>query len=86
MSGWDERKGNGMENKLEISEAYLDQILKASASSLVGEIMKRFEILENKDAVKADTKELVYEKFRELKGQIKAFNSGVKFIAPKSTC
>lgn len=72
-----------MDEKLEISEVYLDQVLKSSAISLVGEVMKRFEILDDKDAVKADAKELIYEKFRELKSQIKAFNSGVKFIAPK---
>ena len=73
-----------MEEKLEISEAYLDQVLQKSASSLVGEVMKRFEILEDKEAIKADSKELIYEKFRELKSQIKAFNFGVKFITPKT--
>lgn len=74
-----------MDEHLEISEAYLDQALKNTASSLVGEVMKRFEILENKDDIKSDTKELIYEKFRELKSVLKAFNYGVKFITPKTS-
>ena len=73
-----------MDEHLEISEAYLDQALKNTASSLVGEVMKRFEILENKDDIKYDTKELIYEKFRELKSVLKAFNYGVKFITPRT--
>ena len=74
-----------MDEYLEISEAYLDRTLKNTASSLVGEVMKRFEILENKDDIKSDTKELIYEKFRELKSVLKAFNCGVKFITPKTS-
>ena len=73
-----------MDDKLEISESYLDQIIKSSAVSLVGEVMKRFEILDDKEAIKAEAKELIYEKFRELKSHVKAFNQGVKFIAPKN--
>lgn len=73
-----------MDEHLEISEAYLDQALKNTASSLVGEVMKRFEILGNKDDIKYDTKELIYEKFRELKSVLKAFNYGVKFITPRT--
>lgn len=73
-----------METKLQVSEEYLDQVLKSSAASLVGEIMKRFEILDNASDIKADTKELIYEKFRGLKSQIKAFNFGVKFVTPKA--
>lgn len=73
-----------MDEHLEISEAYLDQALRNTASSLVGEVMKRFEILENKEDIKSDTKELIYEKFRELKSVLKAFNYGVKFITPRT--
>lgn len=74
-----------MDEHLNISEAYLDQALKNTASSLVGEVMKRFEILENKEDIKSDTKELIYEKFRELKSVLKAFNYGVKFITPRTS-
>jgi hypothetical protein len=70
------------DNKLVISEKYIDEILDACFRSLVGEQMKRFEILSDKKEIKKACKELVYEKQRELKALLKAFNSGVKFITP----
>ena len=74
-----------MEQKLEISEAYLDEALAQSSKTLVGKIMKRFETLDDKETIKIQTKELVYELFRDLKAQLKAFNSGVKFTTPTTT-
>ena len=75
-----------MEHKLEIGEAYLDEALNTASKTLVGKIMKRFETLDDKEAIKGQTKELVYELFRDLKAQLKAFNYGVKFTnTPKTT-
>ena len=74
-----------MDDKFEISEKYLDDVLKRASQSLVGEVMKRHEILKNSDDVKKETKELIYEKFRELKALIKAFNSGVIFTCTPKT-
>ena len=74
-----------MEEKLEIGEAYLDEALSTASKTLVGKIMKRFETLEDKETIKVQSKELVYELFRDLKAQLKAFNCGVKFITPKTT-
>jgi hypothetical protein len=74
-----------MEEKLEISEVYLDEALSTASKTLVGKIMKRFETLEDKETIKVQSKELVYELFRDLKAQLKAFNCGVKFITPKTT-
>ena len=72
-----------MDKKLEISQEYLEQALNTTASSLVGQVMKRFEILSDKEDIKSETKELIYEKFRELKSVLRAFSSGVKFVTPK---
>lgn len=66
-----------------VTEKYLDDVTSQSARALVGKIMKRFEILEDKDAIKKDIKELVYENSRELKALIRAFSYGVKFVSPK---
>jgi hypothetical protein len=74
-----------MEEKLEISEVYLDEALSTASKTLVGKIMKRFETLDDKETIKIQSKELVYELFRDLKAQLKAFNCGVKFITPKTT-
>ena len=66
-------------DKLFVSEEYLDQVTKDWGKALVGKIMKRFEILDDKNAIKKDVKELIYENLRDLKTNIKAFNWGVKF-------
>ena len=74
-----------MEQKLEISESYLDEALTNASKTLVGKIMKRFETLGDKETIKIQSKELIYELFRDLKAQLKAFNCGVQFITPKTT-
>jgi len=66
--------------KYEISEDYLDELIDKSSKSLVGRIMKRFEIFEDKKIIKASIKELVYENYRTLKEYITTFDKGVKFI------
>ena len=70
--------------KLILSEEWIDKVLDAGFNSLVGEQMKRFEILSNTQDIKKACKELSYEKKREIKALLKAFNHGVKFIAPKT--
>jgi len=71
--------------KLILSEEYIVKVLNMGFNSLVGEQMKRFEILEDKIEIKKACKELCYEKKREILALLKAFNHGVKFIAPKTT-
>ena len=67
-----------------ISKEHLDKICKESAKVLVGETMKRFEIFDDKEDVKKEVKELIYESIRHLKKLIEAFSSGVKFITKKT--
>lgn len=71
-----------MGKKLILDEVYIEEVLNQTFRSLVGEQMKRFEILSSKSDIKKACKELVYEKERELKSLFKAFNSGVKFTTP----
>lgn len=68
---------------IEKLDSYLGKVIDESSKSLVGTIMKRFEIFENKDDVKKSIKELIYENSRSIKRLINAFSSGVKFISPK---
>ena len=67
--------------KYEISEKFLDEAVDKSSRSLVGTIMKRFEIFEDKNAIKVSIKELIYENYRNLKEILKSFNNGVKFVS-----
>ena len=71
-----------MENKLEISESYLLDCLKSGSNKMVGEVMSKFETITNLDELKIVVKNTIYENFRDLKAQMMAFDSGVKFIKP----
>lgn len=73
-----------MENKLEISEKYLNDSLESAGVKLVGEVMSNFESITNQTDLKKVVKNTIYQNFRDLKAQIMAFNSGVKFISPKT--
>ena len=64
-----------------ITENHLKEIIDKCSKSLVGKVMKRFEILKSKEDIKKDTKELIYEAFREAKALIISFSSGIKFIS-----
>jgi hypothetical protein len=70
--------------KLEISEKYLTDTLDSASTKLVGEAMSNFESISNLVELKKVVKNTIYQNFRDLKAQIMAFNSGVKFISPKT--
>jgi len=70
-----------MDNKkLEIAEDYLVITLKNAAIKLVGESMANLETISNPDELKKTIKNTIYQNFRDLEGQIKAFDCGVKFV------
>lgn len=65
-----------MDGVLNIKESYLDELIKFHSSSLVGKSCKRFEILDNTNDIKRNVKELIYEEFRSLLDNIKAYDAG----------
>ena len=75
-----------MENidKINISKKFLDDIINKCSKRLVGLVMKRFEILEDKEAIKASVKELIYENGRIFKELIYSYEYAVKFVTKKS--
>lgn len=67
-----------MEDKeFKISEKHLEELLSYIGRSLTGKLMKRFEIIENKDILKSETKELVYEEIRHLRDLIESHQFGL---------
>ena len=72
-----------MEKKLEISEIYLNDCIKSASTKLVGETMSKFENITNIEELKIVVKNTIYENFRDLKAQMMAFDSGVKFMTPR---
>ncbi len=53
-----------MENKILLDLNLYKIILDKQASTLVGKVCKRFEISDDKEAIKKNIKELIYEEFR----------------------
>ena len=60
-----------MDNKLKISEETLNQIIDQESKKIVGKCMKRFELSDNKDEIKSQVKELLYEFMRDLRDLIR---------------
>jgi hypothetical protein len=70
-----------MENKnLNITLDHLEQILKDHSIATVGEAMKRFETISDRDILKQQIKELLYEKSRNLKSLLVAYGLGKEAI------
>jgi len=69
-----------MEDKLLLSKDYLNEALKCSSIKCVGEVCSNLETITNPEELKQTVKNTIYQNFRDLKAQIEAFDSGVKFI------
>lgn len=70
--------------KLEIADDYLTEVINHAASKLVGESMSAFENVSNHDELKKVIKNTIYQNFRDLEAQVRAFDCGVKFVNSKS--
>jgi hypothetical protein len=63
---------------LQIDSEYLEELIDYVGRSAVGKILKRFEIIQDKDLLKASTKELIYESFRSFRDLLIAHNKGLQ--------
>ena len=55
-----------MENKIVLDLNLLKFLLNDEAKRLVGKVCKRFELCEDKELIKREVKELIYEEFRNI--------------------
>jgi hypothetical protein len=71
-----------MENKkeLKINIDHLEELIRMSSTTTVGEVMKRFESIEDKTILKIQVKELLYEQFRNFKTLLIAYGLGKESI------
>ena len=60
-----------MDNRLKITEETLNYICDQEAKKIVGKCMKRFELSDNKEEIKSQVKELLYEFMRDLRDLIR---------------
>lgn len=70
--------------------SYLDTVLTKESAKLVGKMLKRIEILEDREYLKKEIKELVYEQMREIRDIFIAYSQGLEvsyfsFINNKSS-
>jgi hypothetical protein len=59
-----------MEKNILLDEQLLKFLLTQASQKAVGKCMKRFELSENKEEIKKQIKELLYESFRDLSDSI----------------
>ena len=64
--------------KLEYDLKTLCDILDLEAQKTVGKVLKRFEIIDNKEILKKSIKELLYESFRDLRDILIALGRGLE--------
>ena len=62
---------------LKISEEYLRELIDFCGRASCGKILKRFEIVPDRDMLKGLVKELIYEGFRNFKDLLEAHNKGL---------
>ena len=58
--------------------AYLDTVFTKEFAKLVGKLLKRVEILEDKEYLKREIKELIYESSREMRDIFLAYSAGLE--------
>lgn len=62
--------------ELKIKEEYLEELISHVGRSLCGKVMKRFEIIEDKNTLKNMIKETIYEEMRHFKDLLYSANAG----------
>ena len=62
--------------ELKITKEYLEELVKFSGKSLCGKLLKRFEVLDDKNSIKAEAKELIYESYRNFRDLFLAYQEG----------
>lgn len=60
-----------MDTRLKINEETLNYICEQEAKKIVGKVCKRFELSDNKEEIKSQVKELLYEFMRDLRDMIR---------------
>ena len=62
---------------LQLTAKFLTDIIDSCSRTTVGKILKRIDLFDDKDTLKKDCKELIYEEYRALKALLEAHSNGV---------
>lgn len=69
---------NKVPSEKEILLSYLDTVFTKEFTKLVGKLLKRIEILDDKEYLKREIKELIYESSREMRDIFIAYSNGLE--------
>ena len=64
------------EEYIKISKRYLKELIDFQSKKLVGKVLKRYEIVQDRNTLKSEIKELIYEELRDFHGLLEAYNKG----------
>ena len=64
-------------NGIQLTAKFLNEIIDTCSRTTVGKILKRVDIFDDKDVLKKEVKELIYEEYRTLKSLLEAHSNGV---------
>jgi len=62
---------------VQLTAKFLNDIIDTCSRTTVGKILKRIDIFGDKDILKKEGKELIYEEYRTLKSLLEAHSNGV---------
>ena len=71
-----------------LTNDFLDRVIGDTSRSTVGKILKRVDLFSDKEVLKKDIKELIYEEYRGLKSLLEAHSDGLlntRVVTFKST-
>ena len=60
-----------MDTRLKLTEDTLNLIIDQEARKMVGIALKRFELIEDKETLKKELKEIIYESYRNVRDMIR---------------
>ncbi len=68
-----------MEELYQVNSVFLDGLIERMSRQTVGKILKRHEVIEDKDTLKKEVRELIYEEYRALKSLIEVHANSLSF-------
>ena len=63
--------------EVQLTAKFLSDIIDTCSRTTVGKVLKRIDIFDNKNTLKKEVKELIYEEYRTFKALLEAHSNGV---------
>jgi len=66
-----------MMNSIQLTTEFFNNTIDITSRTTVGKILKRIDIFDDKEVLKKDVRELIYEEYRALKALFEAHSNGI---------